>query len=112
MRQKSSHIFNQAELSLPVSQILALLVKIVRKITKRLVDIQKEAISKSLEPEGAAAVVDADEGATEARKAQTNWKPLETNVEAELDEAGEEETEKLKSRERQREMIDSLDLKR
>ena len=103
----STHGFYfQSELQLPVSQILALLVKIVKKISKKLIDIQKAAISAELPvPNTAVNRVNGDN--TDGR---TNWKPIETSIQAELDDAGDEVTKGLK--ERQRELIDSLDLQR
>lgn len=78
----------------------------IRKITKRLVDVQKDAILKEIEP-----APQSPSGAAHAPKANTDWKPLEVSVEDELAEAGEEEMESLKRKERQRELINSLDLK-
>lgn len=93
----------EGELSLPVSHALALFVKVIRKITKHLVDIQKVSIGADIPlapPTAISRVVDGGES--------TQWKPVETNVEDELNEAGDEATKAL--REKQREMIDSLDL--
>ncbi|KAG1727820.1 GNAT acetyltransferase 2-domain-containing protein [Suillus lakei] len=93
----------EGELSLPVSQALALFVKVIRKITKHLVDIQKASIGADIPlapPTTISRVGDGD--------GSTQWKPVETNVEDELNEAGDEATQAL--REKQREMIDSLDL--
>jgi N-acetyltransferase 10 len=92
---------------LPVSQVLALLVKVIRKITKRLVDIQKAAISAEL-PDATESRVDGDNATAAA--SQSTWKPVETTLEDELNEAGDEATVAL--REKQRAMIDSLDLKK
>ncbi|CAK5280828.1 unnamed protein product [Mycena citricolor] len=86
----------ETELTVPVSQTLALFSKVVAKLTKRLVAIQKDAISAEL-PEPAAA------------PAAPSDKPALPSLEAELDEAG--AAEMSKDRQRQREMIDSLDLK-
>ncbi|KZT24613.1 DUF699-domain-containing protein [Neolentinus lepideus HHB14362 ss-1] len=90
----------EAELQLPVSQTLALFVKLIRKIAKRLTDIQKEAIRAELPPQQQ----------TEARMGEqgSSWKPLQQRLEDELNEAGNEEVNKMK--EKQRELIDSLDL--
>ncbi|KAG0708460.1 GNAT acetyltransferase 2-domain-containing protein [Suillus ampliporus] len=93
----------EGELSLPVSQALALFVKVIRKITKHLVDIQKALIGADIPlapPTGISRVGDGGES--------TQWKPVEANVEDELNEAGDEATKAL--REKQRDMIDSLDL--
>jgi N-acetyltransferase 10 len=79
-----------------------LFVKVVRKISKRLVDIQKAAIS--------AEMPDASLTAGSRVEDVTTWKPLELNLEDELNEAGNEATSTL--REKQRAMIDSLDLKK
>jgi N-acetyltransferase 10 len=88
----------EAELQLPVSQTLALFVKLIRKITARLQDVRKAAISETLPvpeesglgitPEGAEKVVE--------------------SLDLELEEAGNEE--KRAMREKQRAMIDALDL--
>ncbi|TDL16212.1 DUF699-domain-containing protein [Rickenella mellea] len=90
----------EGELSLPVSQSLALFVKVIRKISKALLDIQKEAISAEL-PEAPTRVSRVD-------KEAHNWRPMETSIDAELAEAGSKETRALQ--EKQREMIQSLDL--
>ncbi|OCH85192.1 DUF699-domain-containing protein [Obba rivulosa] len=92
----------EAELQLPVAQVLALFVKVIKKISKRLTDIQKAAISAEMpEQLPATARVNADGAGTE-------WKPVQTSLEEELAEAGDEVTTAL--REKQRAMIDSLDL--
>ena len=90
----------EGELDVPVSQLLALFTKIVRKISKRLVGIQKEAIGRELPP---------TVQTSETRGIiEQDWKPVGQQMDEELDEAGKEVTSAL--RERQREMIDSLDL--
>jgi len=67
------------------------------------VDIQKAAISAELPDPSAVA---------ESRvgiSSEDTWKPVETSLNDELNEAGDEATRAL--REKQRAMIDSLDLK-
>ncbi|KAI0032794.1 GNAT acetyltransferase 2-domain-containing protein [Vararia minispora EC-137] len=89
----------ERELQLPVSQALALFVKLVRKITTRLREIQREAISAEMptrQPDREREAVDARAGAQE--------------LEEELKEAGDEATRAM--REKQRAMIDALDLSR
>ncbi|KAF8632043.1 hypothetical protein AX15_002085 [Amanita polypyramis BW_CC] len=99
----------ETELQLPVSQILAMFVKIVRKITKCLIDIQKEAISSEL-PDSSKRLgarvgnVDVAGGGEK----EDEWRGVVQNMEEELNEAGDEETKAL--REKQRAMIDALDL--
>ena len=96
----------QTELQLPVNQALALFGKLVRKLSKKLIDIQKAAISATI-PEALPKANGATMG-KEAGENGTQWKPVETNLEDELKEAGDEATRLL--REKQRQMIDSLDL--
>ncbi|KAH7909573.1 GNAT acetyltransferase 2-domain-containing protein [Hygrophoropsis aurantiaca] len=95
----------ETELSLPVSQALALFVKVIRKISKQLVDIQKAAIGADI-PVAPPASNSRTDGSGDT--VMTDWKPVETTVEEELNEAGDEVSKTL--REKQREMIDSLDL--
>lgn len=98
---------SQTELQLPVSQALALFTKIIRKISKRLIDIQKEAISATI-PQAPSRDAAPLENNVDGKPAGATWKPVETSLEDELKEAGDEATKALK--EKQREMIDSLDL--
>ncbi|EPQ51169.1 DUF699-domain-containing protein [Gloeophyllum trabeum ATCC 11539] len=93
----------ESELQLPVSQTLALFVKLIRKISKRLVHIQKAAISAELPPPPQSRTRDVD-----MADGERQWKPVQQRLEDELQEAGNEEVRKMK--EKQRELIDSLDL--
>ncbi|KAI9430553.1 DUF699-domain-containing protein [Lactarius indigo] len=96
----------EAELQLPVSQALALFVKLIRKISGKLRDIQKAAISSTIRAPAPAAQVhqDPDTRISLVADAERGLK----NMEAELDAAGDEATTTL--REKQRAMIDALDL--
>jgi N-acetyltransferase 10 len=89
-----------------VSQALALFVKIVRKISKRLEDIQKVAIIAEMPtpPTGASGPT----GSGNLPSQMPDWEVVESVLNEELDEAGDEATRAL--REKQRQMIDSLDL--
>ena len=113
---------NQAELQLPVNQALALFGKLVRKLSKKLHDVQKAAISATI-PGGRSAPllassaddshendenIDAATGGEQKEEKKKSWKPVDTSLAKELDEAGDEATRTL--REKQRAMIDSLDL--
>jgi hypothetical protein len=81
-------------------------VKVVKKISKKLITIQKAAINAELPvPEIPDHRVDEDKA-----NDKTNWKPISTTIQDELDDAGDEVTKNLK--ERQRELINSLDLQR
>jgi len=77
---------------------------VIRKITKHLVDIQKASIGADIPLAPTTMISRADDGGEKPMQ----WKPVETTVEDELNEAGDEATKAL--REKQREMIDSLDL--
>ncbi|KAJ7194724.1 GNAT acetyltransferase 2-domain-containing protein [Mycena pura] len=91
----------ETELTLPVAQTLALFSKVVRKITKRLVGIQKAAIGIDIpEPSTRPAALPAADSAVLTAAA----------LEEELDVAGAAVLGKEKQR--QRDMIDSLDLKK
>ena len=84
---------------MPVSQALALFVKLIRKISDKLQDIQKAAISSTIR-----APAPTQDPVTLVADAERGLK----NMEAELDAAGDEATAAL--REKQRAMINALDL--
>ncbi|KAF7978671.1 hypothetical protein HWV62_45204 [Athelia sp. TMB] len=94
----------ERELQLPVAQTLALFVKTVRKISKRLGDVQKAAISATLPSNDPSVSM-----AAGARVA-----PAMGDINMELDAAGMEAEAGLRdrdgAREKQRAMIDALDL--
>jgi N-acetyltransferase 10 len=95
----------ETELNLPVSQTLALFVKVMRKISKRLNEIQRADVQASLPPPPTQSTsrvqlrVDGVEGSEGE---------VLREMEDELDEAGDEVLRE--KREKQREIIDSLDL--
>ena len=93
----------EAELNLPVSQVLALFVKVVKKVGRKLLDVQKAAVSATIPDRREEEVRRTD---AEGNKAE--FRPLETPLEEELEEAGDEAARAL--REKQRAMIDALDL--
>lgn len=90
----------------------------IKKISKRLVDIQKAAISAELPLPHVETVTsrvideeEVDEEVKEKKKEkEKKWKSVSAALEDELNEAGDEETRVLK--EKQREMIDALDLRK
>ena len=101
----------ETELQLPVSQTLALFAKLIRKISKRLIDIQKAAISAEIPQTN----LNTDSLALSAPLEGDNPNAGITDnvtaaMEEELDHAGNEVTNAMK--ERQREMLSSLDLKK
>lgn len=94
----------QGELNpLPVSQVLALFIKSMRKVSTRLNDIQKSAIESSMPAipipmaaAGSMSRIGGEDG---------EWAPVTENLNDELNEAGDEVL-----REKQKEIIESLDL--
>ncbi|KAF7971384.1 hypothetical protein HWV62_21298 [Athelia sp. TMB] len=94
----------ERELQLPVAQTLALFLKTMRKISKRLGDVQKAAIS--------ATVPSTDPSVSMAAGARVA--PTMVNIDMKLDAAGMEVEAGLRdrdgAREKQRAMVDALDL--
>jgi len=75
-------------------------VQLIRKVVKHIQTLRKSTIAETVpDVSGAAQFKGAAEG---------EWKPVEESVDAELKEAGDEVTKRLK--EAQRQMIDDLDL--
>ncbi|KAF8550100.1 DUF699-domain-containing protein [Imleria badia] len=98
----------EAKLTLPVSQALALFNKLIRKISKKLTDIQKEAIGADIPIAPSPRNTESRVHCGSSEEALKPRQPIEASVEEELDEAGDEVTTAL--REKQRAMIESLDL--
>lgn len=94
--------------------------KVIKKMSKKLVDIQKAGISASIPDKSSESRVDggADVSGEDNRNArvpgqvrhETEWKSTVALLEDELNDAGNEATRALK--EKQREMIDALDLRK
>ncbi|KAF6755010.1 GNAT acetyltransferase 2-domain-containing protein [Ephemerocybe angulata] len=95
----------ERELGLPVSQALALLVKVVRRVGKVLGDVRRGEVEAALPPSLAAGV-----NAIQGEGEKEGWKGVGVQIEEELERAGGEEERALK--ERQREMLESLDLRK
>ena len=93
----------QTELQLSVGQPLVLLIKVVREIRQA---VDRYTIGESV-PE--AAVAPASRVAGE-RNAKTDWTPVRISLDDVLTEASNDVTDAL--REKQRQMINSLDLSR
>ncbi|KAJ2913890.1 hypothetical protein MD484_g6524, partial [Candolleomyces efflorescens] len=100
----------ERELNLPVSQVLALLVKVVRKLGKRLAEVRREEVEKTLPPPATAAASTSTAAAANVEGTGAEWEGVGERMERELEEAGDEEQKRL--RDRQREMLDSLDLRK
>ncbi|KAG2225263.1 hypothetical protein INT45_001487 [Circinella minor] len=109
----------EKELSLAGNQVLAMFVKIVRKVSQYYTEIQSNAIEeespelkrKKKEIEAAAAAEEDHEMMGEDRRDIEDdeaWKPLKQSMDDELKTAGNEVVNGLKAK--QREIIDKLDL--
>ncbi|TEB27752.1 DUF699-domain-containing protein [Coprinellus micaceus] len=96
----------EKELSLPVNQCLALLVKMVRKLGKKLAEVRREEVEKTL-PAPAAGV---NTIAVGQKERGDEWKTVGERMEKELEEAGDDVQREL--REKQRAMLESLDLRK
>lgn len=111
-----------AELGLPAPQALALFVKAIRRIARSLRAVERADIARQMvdagaegpkrkwgpgqiSGEGAGQITEVGEGA--ARK---DWQPMDKSVDDELKEAGSMAAEEREKRQRQRELIDSMDL--
>jgi N-acetyltransferase 10 len=94
----------QAELQLPVSQALALFVKLIRKISGNLQEIQRAAVGATIPAPVQVSQDETDGTVSLVADAEHGLKSME----AELDAAGDEATNALQ--EKQRAMINSLDL--
>ena len=92
----------EKELGLPSSQLLAMFVKIVRKVSAHFRRILEGAIEETI-PQ---ANVPTEDGADEVQPKK--FAPLQSNLDAELREGGEEVDKELK--EKQRALIDALPL--
>lgn len=95
----------QKELSLASNQVLALFVKIVKKFSQYFNKIETRAIEEETPKVSSSKTV---EGAKRDVADEDAWRPLEKNVDEDLEEAGNEAIDGLKAK--QKELIDSLDL--
>ena len=98
-----------AELSLSSSQLLAILIKIMRKVTSHLASLVAGAVEVEM-PNARAIGVNPENasGVHEDEIIDKKYVPLESNLEDELEEGGDEALRELRAK--QRELIDSLPL--
>jgi N-acetyltransferase 10 len=89
----------EKEFSLPSGQVLAMFIKIVKKTSTAFRDIEKAAVEKD---------IPRDPTENGDRSVLEKFVPLEKDLEEDLEEAGNEAVSAL--REKQRELINSLDL--
>ncbi|KAG8893323.1 hypothetical protein FRC01_013669, partial [Tulasnella sp. 417] len=97
----------EAELQVPVSQALALFVKSIRKICKRLQDIHKEAISATIPRADTSVAHNAGRGEGGGVSGSI-WKPVAESLANEMEEEAQKVTQQLN--EKQKELIKSLDI--
>jgi N-acetyltransferase 10 len=99
----------EQELSLPSSQLLAMFIKIMRKISAHFSSLVSGAIEAEMPKRETIGVSRADaSGAFDDEVVDDRFAPLETGLEEELEEGGDEAMKTL--REKQRELIDALPL--
>ena len=97
------------ELSLPSSQLLAMFIKILRKMTAHFGTLVSAAIESEMPKAEKIGVSQANaSGVHEDERVDTRFAPLETSLEDELEEGGDEALREV--RKKQRELIDSLPL--
>ncbi|CEG79557.1 Putative tRNA(Met) cytidine acetyltransferase [Rhizopus microsporus] len=96
----------QKELSLASNQVLALFVKIVKKFSQYFTKVEEKAIEASV-PKPSKKETSDESGKRDIADEEA-WQPLAEDVDEDLEKAGNEVLDELKSK--QRELIDSLDL--
>ena len=91
----------EKELSLPTGQVMAMFIKVIKKASSAFREIEKAAVEKEIpaEPEKNGKV-----------NGEDKFAPLEEDLDEEMEEAGNEVVSALK--EKQRELINSLDLQK
>jgi N-acetyltransferase 10 len=97
------------ELNLPTSQLLAMFIKILRKVTGHFATLVSDAVDAEL-PKAERLGVSRENasGAHDDEIVDQRYVPLDTTLEEELEEGGDEAMKELKKK--QRELIDSLPL--
>lgn len=99
----------ETELSLPSSQLLAMFIKILRKMTSHFSNLVKGAIEAEMpKPDSVLLSRENASGVLDDEVVDERFKPLETTLEEELEEGGDEAMKAL--REKQRALIDALPL--
>lgn len=91
----------EKELSLPSGQLMAMFIKIIKKVSSAFREIEKTALMDELP---------AEQRENGAVNDETAFAPLEEDLDEEMEEAGNEAVSALK--EKQRELINSLDLQK
>ena len=97
----------ETELGVPASQLLAMFVKVIRKISAHFRSLEESAVAQTL-PEDQGVSRDNATGVHDDEKVDKRFAPLEQGLEEELEEGGKEVSKELK--EKQRALIDALPL--
>jgi N-acetyltransferase 10 len=97
----------QKELSLASNQVLALFVKIIRKMSQYFAKVEAKAFEDTVPAFKPKQDSEESNGKRDAADDDA-WKPLKEDLDADLEKAGDEVMDELKAK--QRELIDSLDL--
>ncbi len=98
------------ELALPTSQLLAMFIKIMKKIASHFGSLVSGAIEAEMPKADAIGVSVENASGAHDDEVDTRFAPLETSLKYELEEGGEEALQDLERRQKQRELIDSLPL--
>lgn len=108
LQRKDIDVVSQ-ELSLPSSQLLAMFIKILRKVTTHFGSLVSAAVDADMPQAGRLGVSRADaSGAHDDEIIDERYAPLKVSLNDELEEGGDEAMQELRLK--QREMIDSLPL--
>lgn len=97
-----------ADLSIPISQILAMFIKIAKKFATHFEGLVSGAIEASLPKDTIGVSVANASGMHDDEVVDRRFNPLEQSLEDELEEGGDEALKEI--RQKQRELIDSLPL--
>lgn len=101
----------EQEMPLPSSQVLAMFIKIMRKMSAHLNSLVSGAIEAEMPTRSAIGVSRADaDGAFDDEVIDSQFEPLQKGLEEELEEGGDEAMKALRAK--QRELIDALPLDR
>ncbi|KAJ5179172.1 RNA cytidine acetyltransferase [Penicillium capsulatum] len=103
-RKNMDHLEN--ELNLPSSQLLAMFLKIIRKVSTHFRGVVEGAVASSMPAEQVSAAAAGD--AHDDEVSHDRFKPLDTSLDEELREGGEQIDDEM--REKQRALIDALPL--
>lgn len=99
----------EKELNLPSSQVLAMFLKIIRKVSMHFRSLVEGAVAETMPPERPAGIARPDpSGAHDDEMVEDRFRPLDKDLNEELREGGQEVDEEL--REKQRALIDALPL--